>query len=48
MHQDVGKVLRCPVDVSLDGVSPEDESVSLSSDSCDLTVDDCCAGRRAG
>ena len=42
MHQDVGKVLRCPVDVSFDGVSLDYESVTLSGDCCDLTVDDCC------
>ena len=39
MHQDVGEILTCPVDVSFDVVSPGDESFSLSSDSCNVTVD---------
>ena len=32
MHQDVGKILRGSVDVSLDVVFPGDESVTLSCD----------------
>ena len=46
MHQDVGKILRGSVDVSLDVVSSGDESVTLSSDVVDVTVDGCCVSSR--
>ena len=39
MHQDVGKILRGSVDV----VSPGDESVTLSCDVGDVSVDGCCS-----
>ena len=42
MHQDVSKILRGSVDVSLDVVSPGDEFVTLCCDSVDLTIDGCC------
>ena len=42
MHQEVSKILRGSVDISLDVVSPGDESVTLSCDVGDVTVDGCC------
>ena len=42
MDQNVGKILRCVADVSFVVVFFGDESVSLTSDCCDVGVDGCC------
>ena len=42
MHQDVSKILRSSVDISLDVVPLSDEGIALSSDVVDVTVDGCC------
>ena len=38
----VGKILRCFADVSLETAPLDDESISLTSDDGDVSVDDCC------
>ena len=41
MHQDVCKILRCFVDVSVDVVASNDEIVTLTCDCCNVCIDGC-------